>query len=239
VPERQHLWQALGTAAVVAMAALLGVTPYVYYLSRVGFAHLLARQAASRAPAELIQAELLSIGFVVLVAALVGTLAARRYGLAGIGDRAMLRQARNLLVFAAPALGVLSYLLFGRVMAARVPGIYPSSFGWAMGHAVKGALFDEVVARYGMMTILCGVVRRPLAANVLQAVFFTVLALLGLSFFGLHPSLSLFFVTSVAATFATHLVQGAVFARYGLGAAMIFHLGLGIQYPLHVVLTTL
>jgi len=236
VPERQILWQALGTAALVAMAAVVGIAPYVYYLSRVRFAHLIGQQAPWRSPVELMRAELLSIGLVVLVAALVGTLAARRYGLVGIGDRALVRQARSLLLFAAPALGVLSYLLFGRALAARVPGIYPSSLGWALGHALKGALFDEVVARYGMMTILCGVVRNHHLANGLQAVFFTVQAVLGLSFFGVRPDLSSFFVANVAATFLTHMVLGAVFAKYGLAAVMLFHLGVGIQYPLHVAM---
>ncbi len=182
------------------------------------------------------RADLVSIGLVVLVAALVGTLAARRYGLAGIGDGALLRQSRWLLLLGGPAFGVASYLVFGRALAARVPGIYPISLGWALGHAVKGALFDEVVARYGMMTILCGVVRNHRLANALQAVFFTILAVLGLSFFGLRPSLSAFFVANVVATFLTHVVLGAVFARYGLAAAMLFHLGVGIQYPLHVAL---
>jgi hypothetical protein len=238
-PERPSLWQAFGITAVVAIAATLGVAPYVYYLSRVAFATEVAERMPLRPPAELVRSELLSIAFVVVVAALVGTLFARRYGLAGVGDRTSIRRAGKLLLLGAPMLGVASYLLFGRVMAARIPGYYPSSLGWALGHVLKGALFDEVVARFGMMTILCGIVRRPMVANLLQAIFFTLLALLGLSFFGLRPSGSAFFVASLVATFATHLVLGAVYARFGLVPAMLFHLGMGIQYPLHVLLGTL
>ena len=229
------MWQALGTSALVAAGAIVGIAPYVYYVSRVAFAGQIARYAPERAPADLVRGELLSIGFVVLVAALVGTLFARRYGLAGLGDRTLLLRGRKLLL-AAPLLGVASYLLFGRAIAARVPGYYPSSLGWALGHALKGALFDEVVARFGMMTILCGIVRHPVVANVLQAAFFTTLALLGLSFFGLRPGASALFLWSLGATFVTHLLLGAVYARLGLGVAMLFHLGLGIQYPLHVLL---
>ncbi|MBI4699936.1 MAG: hypothetical protein HY744_02015 [Deltaproteobacteria bacterium] len=232
---RDGIWTRLSTAAVLAALALLSVAPHVYYLTQVAFAAAVQESFGPLGTGRVVRADLLALGTVVLMCSLMGALFAERYGLAGLGDRASLRRGWWLFALAAPAIGIASYLLFGRELAERVPGFYPGSLPWAGLRAVKGALFDEVVARFGMMTILCGVVRRPWAANVLQAAFFTVLGLIGLPFFGLHPVPSAYFAAAVIASLAVHLFLGAVYARLGLLAAVACHLGIGSKYVLHAL----
>jgi hypothetical protein len=237
VNDRASLWQPLLTTAWIALAGLLSVAPYVYYLTMVAFADRLERRFPALGPAGLAQAELASAALVVLIAALTGALFARRYGLAGVGDRGALRRAAPWLALA-PVVGVASYLLLGHALAQRVPQLYPTTLGWALARTLKGALFDEIVARFGMMTILCGIVRRKALANVAQATFFTALGVHGLSFFGTSPPLDALMVASVAATFGLHLGLGWLFARYGLWTCSLAHLLVGIEYPLHVLVGT-
>ena len=230
------VYPALRTTALVAAVALLGVAPYVYYLTSVAFADRLRERFTEAGLAQLIRAELGSIGFVVLIASLVGSVFAKRYGLAGLGDWRSLHRARWLIVGLAPALSLATYLLFGRAIAERVPGYYPEALHWSAAKVLKGALFDEVVARFGMMTILCGVVRRIWLANLLQALFFTGLAVLGLSFYAVEPAASAYFLASIAASVGIHLYLGWAFARYGLLVAMAFHLAYGLKFIVHAAL---
>lgn len=219
------------------MVALVGVAPYLRYLTAVAFTSRLQDRFGSLGPSGIARAELVSAAFLVVVAALTGTLFARRYGLAGLGGRDAWRQAAPWLALA-PIVGIACYVALGRNLALRVPELYPAQLGWALARQLKAMLFDEVVARFGMMTILCGIVRRPVVANVAQAAFFTLLAVGGLSFFGPRPPLGALLVASVAATFALHLGFGWLYARFGLGVCAAAHGLAAIEYPLHVLVRT-
>jgi hypothetical protein len=235
MPASRSIARALGTSAIVATAAMVGGAVHVYYLTEVGFAQKVRERFGPVGAATIARTEMVSLGAVVLVAALVGSLCSERYGLGGIGDGAKLRAAGKLILIAAPCLGAASYLLLGRSMAVRIPGYYPASVFWASCLALQGALCEEVVARYGMMTIFCGVVRRPWIANVLQAVFFTALGAVGLSFYGLRVSCDALVVASLVVSVAIHLSLGAIYARYGLLASMLFHFVLGLRFVAHAL----
>ncbi len=241
-------WRRLRVSAVLAAVALMAVAPYFHYLANVAFSEQI-RKLPGIATTQMLRGEWIAIALVVITASVMGTFFAERYGLRGAGDRTSVAQSKWLILLAAPLLSVCSYWLFGRAIAERVPGYYPASLMWALAHVLKGALFDEVVARYGMMTICCGALAsrgRDLRgspyltwklwlANLIQAVFFTALALGGLSFYGLAPSLTPLLIASLSASLVIHLMLGYVYARYGLGAAMLCHFALGLKYILHVM----
>lgn len=245
------IWHRLRVAALLAAVALCAVAPYLHYLTNVAFAAAARRRLPGMTAAELLCTEWIALALVVVTASLAGTLGAERYGLRGVGDGASLQEAKWLILLVAPLLSLASYWLLGRHLAERVPGYYPAGLGWALAHVLKGALFDEVVARHGMMTICCGALASRAAgdsagtaprltwkvwlANLFQAAFFTALGLGGLSFYGLAPSLSFFFVASLVASLAIHLSLGYVYARYGLVSAMAFHLALGLKHLVHVL----
>ena len=234
--DRTRLWRRLHTAALVAAIALVGAIPHVWYLTKVGFAERLSQHFPRTSPEQIIQTDLLSIALIVSLTSLVGALLSKRYGLYGLGDAASLRRARWLIVGVAPALGAVCYLLFGRAIAERVPGYYPTTTHWAMARALKVALFDEVVARFGMMTIIAGVFRMIWLANLLQASFFTVIATLGLSFYGISPQATGYFAASVGTSFVISYVLGVIYARYGLIPAMLFHFVLGLRFVVHALI---
>ena len=155
--------------------------------------------------------------------------------------------------------GWLSRPVWTEVLMAQVK-YSPKQYLWKQANAVnrlattraiKGAVFDEVVARFGVMTICCGILgvrrrsvssafdgrspmgRRIWIANGIQAIFFTGLGWTSLHFFGVSPSLQYWFIASLVASFGIHLLLGTIYARYGLIAAMLFHLGLGLKFIVH------
>ena len=230
------IWRRLSYAAAIAALAFAAAVPYIVYLTRVAFPERVREHFVGLDPDEVLRADLGAIFVLVAIASIVGSLFAERYRLRGIGGLDDLRAARWLLA-AAPVLLLVSYFAFGRVMAERIPGTFPATLGWAFVATAKNAVFDEVVARFGMMTIVAGLAPRTWQANVLQAVFFTALVFKGLGFFGLAASWDVPFVASLVMTFAMHLYFCHLYARYGLLAAVVAHAIVDLEYPLHVALS--
>lgn len=229
--QRSGPWPALGQAGLVAGLALAAVLPYVYYLSHVALPRGLPL------PVErLLEADLALTGVLVLICSLAGALLARRYGLVGLGDLTRLRGAAPQILGWGVTLCAGSYLALGRPLARVAPGSYPSSLGWALLFPFKGALFDETVARFGMMTIICGVVRRPLAASLLQAVFFAAITVKNLSFHGVHLPWGALLAAVLLTALVVHFVQGMVYARHGLLAAAALHWVVDLKYVVHALL---
>ena len=88
--------------------------------------------------------------------------------------------------------------------------------------------------KFGLMTILAGLTRRPWLANVLQAAFFCALNLKAFGFFGIsnHPLL----VASLVASFAVNVALGALYQRYGLAAAALTHGIIDLKFVVHAVI---
>jgi hypothetical protein len=223
-------------AGAIAGIGFLAAMPHVYYLTRVAFGQRMREQLAPRSVEEMLRADLVLIGLAVAITALAGTFLAERYGLPGLGDRRRLRAALPVLVPGGLLLSAGTYLGFGRHLARRVPGYYPTSFRWAAMLMVKGALFEETVARYGGMTILCGAVRRPWLANLMQAAFFTFLTARNVGFYGLSFGWNLASAASLGSSAVVHLALGLAFARAGLLGAALLHLIIDLKYLAHCLL---
>jgi hypothetical protein len=217
-------------------AAFVSAAPYTYYVSTIAFPDKVRTATIGKSAQEILAFDMSAMAIIVVIASLVGSLTSERYRLGGIGDLERTKRAWPFIVVAI-FFSFFSYFVFGARLAAAVPAYYPKEVGWAAAMMIKGAVFDEVVARYGMMTIVCGVARRPIIANVLQAVFFTVVGLRSMAFFGVHVSVDLFVISGLVASFAVHLVLGHVYARYGLLAACTVHLGLEIERMIHIAIT--
>ncbi|MBK6685045.1 MAG: CPBP family intramembrane metalloprotease [Deltaproteobacteria bacterium] len=224
--------QILRRAGLLAGLAMIAVVPYAYR-SAYTFADAV-RRTARLSPEEVLRADLISLATLIVLAALVGSAFSERYRLGGLGRWPTLGTMRLHLVLA-PVVGVVSYLAFGRVLATRLPGTFPEDLGWALAYAVKGAIFDEVVARYGLMTIFAGLTR-PAVANLLQATFFTATIWKGLGFFGVDASYDAYFLLSVVSSFGLHLYLGSVYARHGLLPAMVLHFLYDLRFLLHALL---
>ena len=224
-------------AAVIAALCFLSAVPYLYYLTHVAFTDRLLERFSSVTIGEVIRADLVMVASVSVLCALVGSLASRRYGLGGLGLGTVRLLNWRRFVGLAAGLGALTYLLFGRTLARNVPGYYPSSLMWAAMMPIKGALFEETVARYGMMTVVTGIARRPMVANLIQAAFFTLMMAKGLDFYGVSAQgQSILLLGLVASTMLLNVVYGWAYARLGLTVAAILHAVVDLRFVVHALL---
>lgn len=233
-------WGRLWSAGLIAGAGFLSAAPYLDYVSRIGLGLGRAgRRALGPFSEDRVMSDLASIALEVTIASLVGVFFSERYGLVGKGDLKSVKRAWAWILIAGPLLALGGYLVFGRVYAERAPGIFPTSLSWALVLMLKGAVFDEVVCRFGMMTIAMGVSRRFWTANVLQATFFTVVGLKGMQLHGLAPDWGVFLFADLASAFVMHVLQGFVCARHGLLASIALHFMRELRLPLHFILSAL
>lgn len=228
-------WETLGAAAVLSGAGLVAGSLYLRYLATLGP----GAQAAGgpQASAVALRADIITLMAALVLCSVIGALLARRYGLPGwLGDRQQLWRAAPMLAGAAALLSALAYLAFGRSMAALVPGAYPSSVGWAAVRVAKGALVDEVIARWGLFTVFAGATRRLWLANGLQALMATFIGLASMA--ALAPELGFgpLFWLSVLASFGASLGLGVVCLRYGLLAAMGVRVLFDLRFVAHALL---
>ncbi len=226
----------LRRAGLVAGAAYLVQAPYLVYLTRVAYPEALERRFPSMSTEDLLAAELVRIAVTVVLAALVGAFFSERNGLPGLGTRAGVRAAWPW-IGGAGALALISHGLVGSQVAAQLPGQYPGELHWAVVALAKGAVFDEVIARYGMMTIVMGVVRRAHLANLLTAIFFAGVGARALFFegSGAGPGLDALTLASLATSLLVNLAAGHLYAKHGLYAAMALHAAVGLRFVAHAL----
>lgn len=224
-------------AGVLAGLAFLAVVPHMHYLTRVAFADAVKRRFSGVPLAKVLEADLAVLGILIAICAVAGSLLAERYGMAGLGNLRSWRASLRWTLPGGALLSLLTYLLFGRHLARLVPGYYPSSPGWAVVVLFKGALFDEMIARHGVMSILGGATRRPWIANLLQALIFTWLTTHGLSFHGVELQWSWMLAASLTSSMVVHLALGAVCARHGLAASSTMHAVVDLKYPARALLS--
>lgn len=228
------IWERLRKAGLIAGAAFLSAAPYTYYVSVIAFPDRVKRAARAISEQELLEVDLSRMALIVVIASIVGTFFSERYGLGGLGDAKRVRRAWPFMV-AALAVGTASYFIFGARLAAAVPGYYPETIGWAIALMIKNAVFDEIVARYGMMTIVAGVAKKQWMAILLQAIFFTAVGYRSMGFYGVDAALNVFVVGGLIASVGVHCALGHVYARHGLFAACSVHLALEVERLIHVV----
>src|SRR5262249_19504800 len=108
---------------------------------------------------------------------------------------------------------------------------------WAVALIMNNAVLNELVDRYGMMTICAGVTRGTARANLMQAVFFTfAVGLKNLQFYGVEITWTPLLIAGCASQLCRHMLQGLAYARFGLLAAIALHVVIDLQILLHALL---
>jgi hypothetical protein len=221
----------LRQAAVLTAVGVLAAAPYLHYMTAVARRHGARVEIPAVSARQILTTDFVMLMLLLVITSLVGCFLSRRYKLGGLGSRQQLGEALRYVVPGGLIFSAATYLLFGRHFAVEVPGYYPITIGWALVMPIKAALFEETVARFGMMTVLAGLTRRPWLANVLQAVFFTTLNLKTFAFYGVTADTVIY--ASLVLTLGIHLSLGAIYARYGLIAAALMHLLIDLKFVLH------
>ncbi|MCC7384516.1 MAG: CPBP family intramembrane metalloprotease [Deltaproteobacteria bacterium] len=228
------LQQRLRAAAIVAGIAYAAQAPYLYYLARVAYPTTLSQRHPALTAEQVLGADLIRVAIVVILASLIGALFVERAGLVGLGTRASKRSLLVLFAMGAAASAVI-YTVVGRSIAEKLPGQYPCALGWALVGTLRGALFEEVVARYGMMTLLVGITRRTWLANILQAIFFSAVSTRAIAFATGPLALDALTAATIVTSLIVNLIAGGLYAKRGLASAAAFHLGISTRFTLHAV----
>ncbi|MFO0725112.1 MAG: hypothetical protein U1E65_15130 [Myxococcota bacterium] len=222
-------------AAWVAGAAYLVAALHAAHVAHEALPEGTRARAGSLSPDDILRADLLRLAVVILMSALIGALFSQRNGLLGLGSLDAVRRSWRWTA-AGGALSLSFYLALGAAQAARFPAQYPCGVVWASLAWLKASVSEEVIARYGMMTLVTGVLRHRTSANLVQAVFFTMVSLRSLT--GAEGVLDLDSAGwwSLGSTFLVHLASGFVYARYGLVAAFGLRASTGLRLLLHPAL---
>jgi len=131
----------------------------------------------------------------------------------------------------------LSHFFVDHLLIPLVPELYPEKLGYALIYPFAGAFPEELIARYGFLSLLLwiygkGTVRQELA-NLTVAIIFTGMAILEIRELidsPLKPT-ELFFLCS--GILIRHLITGKIYIKYGFWVAIIFRIGLDLRYWLY------
>jgi hypothetical protein len=230
-------------ALLLAGAVMLASAPMFYYQ----FSHLMG-SVFKKVPTEK-QLQLLSVGQALIIFALallcslVGFLYAERLSLPGFGKISDLKRWLPAAVGLGLALLLPWYFLSDRFLMGNIPEAYPGYWPWALSLAVGNALSQEVVARFGLLSIGVYLLRwrgyngHPTAAIAVVSLFATVCSLLFLVRLNLSiPVSPARLMASLAAVFILQWVLAEVYIRKGLVPAMALHLGLGARLIVYALM---
>ena len=219
----------LRDAALLGLLTCLFVYTYFLYLTKVGFPERVAESIPPDRIGQFLLFQLVRVLLVCLICAAVGVFLSRRDGLAGVGDLQSIGRSLPW-VLGAAAIGVpAALLLFDRPFRAVAPGFYPEHLTWALAVAFSAAFAEEIIARFGLMTIFMGLFRRFHRANLAQAAFASLLAARSFHLAGQALGLNYLTFMGVGISLVGSLFLGWIYYRFGILAAILAHLLLELR----------
>jgi hypothetical protein len=236
---RAHVRNAIALAGLVMFAS---VPMYYFQFSRL--ASLIFKKTP---PPEAMRALAVGQGLVAfslaLLCSLVGFMYAGRLALPGLGWG---RDFRKWWLVAG-ALGAVSipvsYFALDRDLLVKFPEFFPRPWPLAAIHVVGGALGQEVIARFGLITIVVYLLRwrgsrgHPWPATVIVSAFMTTAEFLYLTWTDIGARLEPWQLgVYLGMQLAFQVFQSEVYLRGGLLAAIAVHLALGLRLVVYTFL---
>jgi len=229
---RKKLKEGLKDTIILTGLGLISCYPYFVYLwlqtpvQTIGI-HLEGRDFNS-----FLQGEVLVVLGACFFSSLVGRFFSARYGLAGLGSFAEMFKDLKKFVLLAMILIPIFLLVLDPIIFKKMSILNPKNLWTAAGVALKSSIFEEIVLRYGVITILAGLLRRTYLAVFVGAVIATLLGVRSgfMTGMSLDPSLSL--ILMVIVSLLLNLLYGYLYASRGLISAMSAHLLIDLKYPL-------
>jgi hypothetical protein len=221
------------SAALAVPAALLAI-PYFYFLL-FDFPRRSGPDSLQKAQA-LLWGQTAMIFVICLLSGFAGAVFTRRLSLPGLGDIRRWKKEAPYLAAAGLALMLFIYLTFDRYFYAVSPGFYPDLSLYMVLLPLKGAFTEELILRYGLVTIAVGICRHRYGGAALVAGFATILSLEFFQFAGIPLEWNYICIMQLILAFLANFILGAVFVTRGLLAAMTIKLMLEMRYALAALL---
>jgi len=215
---------------VLAFPAALLAIPYFYFLL-FDFPRKGGDPGFGNAHA-MLWGQSVMIFVICMLSAIGGIMFTKRLNLPGIGDASRWRNELPYLVGGGLTLMVITYLAFDRYFYLVSPESYPDLSLYMILLPFKGAFTDELILRFGLVTIGVGICRNRYGGAVLVAVFATILSLKYLEFAGVPVEWNYVCIMQLVLSFALNLILGIVFVTRGLISTMTVKLMVEMRYGL-------
>lgn len=180
---------------------------------------------------------------VALLSALVGFLYAQRLHLPGFGKLNEFKFWLPLGLILGSVLTPVSYYLFDKDIMRSCPQLFPDALPYALAFMVGTVIDQEVIIRFGLLTIGMYFQMRwqpkvyPWPVFLVITGFVTMGSYFGLSKFGLADQLSLSqVIIPVGGTFIFQWIYCEIYIRKGLLAVFYFHFGMTVKYAWYALL---
>jgi hypothetical protein len=223
-------------AVLLAGAVMLLTLPVFYYQYAHMMRSLFTRQPTARQLETLALGQSIIVFALALLCSLVGFLYYERLGLPGLGRAHELKRWAPLSLLLGLILIAPFYWLMDGKLMGLLPAAYPHPWPWALAWAAGNALSQEVVARFGLLSIGVYLLRwrgyqgHPAAAIAAVSLFAVVCSALFYARMGLSTLISPQQALAwLAMAFAAQWVIGETYVRKGLLAALCLHLGLAAR----------
>jgi hypothetical protein len=137
----------------------------------------------------------------------------------------------------------LSYLAIDRQIIRLIPGVFPTHWLWASANMLGGAITQEVIARFGLLTIGIYLLGRwgfkghPWPAIALISLFGSFGTVVFLLKFELAQKLTLSqLAPTLMMVFVLQWIFGELYVRKGFMAALCVHFGLSVKLVIYALL---
>lgn len=230
-------------AVLLAGATLFAAFPMFHYQ----YQRLAGLLLTVPPPPELLQAlalqQALLVFLMALLCALVGFLYADRLQLPRFGTLADIRFWLPAGLLGGLLLTPLTYLIVDQSVLALQPALFPDTWSWALAEMLGSALTQEVLARFGLLTVALYFLQRwhfrgwPWPAVLLIATLGVAGTALFLSRFDLLSQLTtptLF--SALALAFGLQWLFCVIYLRWGFLAVVSVHVGLAVKWLVYALL---
>ncbi len=220
----------LNKSLVLALVSVFFTIPWFHYLLFPAPEKALLPMIPN--PGSVLVAELFLLFVICFLSSMIGFTFSKRAGLPGFGTAENWIRSLPLLVFPGFAMIVFSWLLFDRHFILVSPISYPDHPLYLLSFPLKGAFTDEIIMRFGLLTICVGILRRKIAGVAAVSVFASLLTLKYFRFIGISPGLNYLFVMQMLLSFVSNFMLGYVYVTRGLLQSMTLKLIFGAKYVL-------
>jgi hypothetical protein len=184
--------------------------------------------------------QVLSLVFLMVLCAFCGFSFSQRNNLPGLGRFSDLKE--NALKQYLPLSLLLiatSYIFFDYWFMPLAPGFYPKQVHWALTIPFRSAFMEELVFRFGLVTVLVGATKKflsPLWAVGVVSIFYA-LTMTGKTFdlVGIQWQMNFQHGGMVVSSFFTSFLLGYVYVKKGLISAIFLHFCIGLKYIVFAV----
>lgn len=188
-------------------------------------------------------AEFAFAAFCVFACSCVGFLLSERYRMPGPGNIRELKSSSQMFVIIGIIAFPFGYFLHDRIFMMGTsqhgwPAMIPQGVGWSLALMAYGALFKEVVFRFGLITLISGLFRgrHPWWAVAVVTAFAGVLSFQELVFVKHRLGFDITTVSIYIWALMFNAVLGAVYVKKGLWATMAARLCVDFRFVLYVLI---